>query len=123
MTSFVTIIISVNFQLKQLSAKFLPLTISYSCCSIPISSLVKLADRALIVIRTYPYHYITYPRHYDTHRSYFICAYIAMLSYVLDSNVTKLLANLLTKPSVFYYFANCIVYSCFNKNYYCFDYY
>ena len=33
MTSFVIIIISVNFQLKQLSAKFLPLTISYSCCS------------------------------------------------------------------------------------------
>ena len=39
MTSFVIIIISVNFQLKQLSAKFLPLTISYSCL-IPISSLV-----------------------------------------------------------------------------------
>ena len=37
---FVIIIISVNFQLKQLSAKFLPLTISCSCCSIPISSLV-----------------------------------------------------------------------------------
>ena len=40
MTWFV-IIISVNFQLKQLSAKFLPITISYSCCSIPISSLVR----------------------------------------------------------------------------------
>ena len=26
-----------------------------------------------------------------------------------NSNVTKLLANLLTKPSVFYYFANCIL--------------
>ena len=28
---------------------------------------------------------------------------IAMLPYGFDSNVTKLLANLLTKPSVFYY--------------------
>ena len=42
MTLFVIIIISVSFQLKQLSAKFLPHTISYSCCSIPISSLVYL---------------------------------------------------------------------------------
>ena len=40
MTSFVIIIISVNFQLKQLNAKILPITISYSC-SIPISSLVS----------------------------------------------------------------------------------
>ena len=39
MTSFVIIIISVNLQLKQLSAKCLPLTISYRC-SIPISSLI-----------------------------------------------------------------------------------
>ena len=37
---FVIIIIHVNFHLKQLTAKFLPLTISYSCCSIPISYLV-----------------------------------------------------------------------------------
>ena len=36
MTSCVIIIVSVNFQLKQLSAKFPPLTISYSCCSIPM---------------------------------------------------------------------------------------
>ena len=36
-------------------------------------------------------------------------ARIAMLSYGLDSNVTKLLANLLTKPSVFYDFANCFL--------------
>ena len=36
MTSFVIIIISVNFQLKQLSVKCLPITISYSCCSIPM---------------------------------------------------------------------------------------
>ena len=36
-------------------------------------------------------------------------AKLAMLPYGLDSNVTKLLANLLTKPSEFYYFANCIV--------------
>ena len=36
MASFAIIIISVNFQLKQLSVKFLPLTISYSCCSIPM---------------------------------------------------------------------------------------
>ena len=43
MTSFVITIISVNFQLKQLSVKFLPLTISYSC-SIPISSLVDSLD-------------------------------------------------------------------------------
>ena len=33
MTSFVIIIISANFQLKQLSAKFLPLTITNSFCS------------------------------------------------------------------------------------------
>ena len=38
---FAIIIISVNFQLKQLSANFLPLTISF-CSSIPISSLVVL---------------------------------------------------------------------------------
>ena len=31
-------------------------------------------------------------------------AWVAMLPYGLNSNVTKLLANLLTKPSVFYYF-------------------
>ena len=43
---------------------------------------------------------------------------LAMLPYGLDSNVTKLLANLLTKPSVFYYFANCVLQSSFNKNYY-----
>ena len=29
--------------------------------------------------------------------------------YGLDSNVAKLLANLLTKPSVFHYFANWLV--------------
>ena len=34
---------------------------------------------------------------------------LSMLPHGLDSNVTKLLAKLLTKPSVFYYFANCIV--------------
>ena len=39
----------------------------------------------------------------------FFPARLAMLPYGFDSNVTKLLANLLTKPSVFYYFANCIV--------------
>ena len=38
-----------------------------------------------------------------------------MLPYGPDSNVTNLLANLLTKPSVFCYFANCILQSCFNK--------
>ena len=36
-------------------------------------------------------------------------ARLAMLLYRLDSNVTKLLANLSIKPSVFYYFANCIL--------------
>ena len=30
----------------------------------------------------------------------------------------QILANLLTKPFVFYYFANCILQSCINKNYY-----
>ena len=40
----------------------------------------------------------------------FFPAQLVMLPYLLDSNVTQLLANLLTKPSVFYYFANCIVY-------------
>ena len=41
-----------------------------------------------------------------------------MLPYALDSNVTKLLANLLTKPSVFYYLpiVSCIIY--LHKNYY-----
>ena len=39
----------------------------------------------------------------------FFPAGLAMLPYGLDSNVTKLLANLLTKPSVFYYFPNCIL--------------
>ena len=38
-----------------------------------------------------------------------------MLPHGLDSNVTKLLANLLTKPSLFYYFINCILYFCFNN--------
>ena len=55
MTSFVIIIIFVNFQLKQLSAKFLPLIISYSC-SIPISSLVrppKKASRSLSLFWTW----------------------------------------------------------------------
>ena len=33
----------------------------------------------------------------------FLPARLAMLPYGLDSNVTQLLANLLTKPSVFYY--------------------
>ena len=41
-----------------------------------------------------------------------------MLSYGLDAIVTKLQANLLTKPSVFYYFVNCIFKSCLNINYY-----
>ena len=44
----------------------------------------------------------------------FFSARLATLPYGLDSNVTKLLANVLTKPSVFYYFANCILQSCFN---------
>ena len=34
------------------------------------------------------------------------------MPYGLDSNVTKLLADLLTKPSVFYDFANNIIVSC-----------
>ena len=36
--------------------------------------------------------------------------FLARLAGLTDgnSNVTKLQANLLTKPSVFYYFANCI---------------
>ena len=33
----------------------------------------------------------------------FFSALLAMLPYGLDSNVTQLLANLLTKPTVFYY--------------------
>ena len=36
-------------------------------------------------------------------------ALLATLPYGLDSNVTKQLANLLTKPSIFYHFANCIL--------------
>ena len=46
---FVFIIISVNFQLKQLIANFLPLTISYSCCSIPIYLLWLYAERCSVV--------------------------------------------------------------------------
>ena len=46
----------------------------------------------------------------------FFPARLPTLPYGLDSNVTQLLANLLTKPCVFYYFANCILLSCFNKN-------
>ena len=45
-----------------------------------------------------------------------------MLPYGLDSNVTKLRANLLTKRSLFYYFVNCILKSSLNKNYFCYDY-
>ena len=33
----------------------------------------------------------------------FLTAGLAMLPYGLDLNITQLLANLLTKPSVFYY--------------------
>ena len=36
-------------------------------------------------------------------------AQLALVPKGLDSNVTKRLPNLFTKPSVFYYFANCIV--------------
>ena len=53
MTSFAIIIISVNFQLKQLSGKFLPLTISYSCCSIPTVYLLwyySLASTASLIV-------------------------------------------------------------------------
>ena len=39
---------------------------------------------------------------------------LATLPHGLDSNVTQLLANLLTKPSVFYYLPIVIIY-CFNK--------
>ena len=39
----------------------------------------------------------------------FFPARLAKLPYGLESNVTQLLANLLTKPSVFYYFTNCIL--------------
>ena len=50
----------------------------------------------------------------------FFPARLAKLPY---SNVTQLLDNLLTMPSVFYYFANCIMSSCFNKYYYYYYYY
>ena len=46
----------------------------------------------------------------------FLPARLATLPYGLDSIVTQLLANLLTKPSVFYYFANCILYLVSKKN-------
>ena len=55
MTLFVIIIISVNFQLKQLSAKFKPLTISYSCCSIPISSLATPVSKEMATLLTCMY--------------------------------------------------------------------
>ena len=47
----------------------------------------------------------------------FFPARLAQLPYGLDSNVTQLFANLLNKPSVFYYFANnyCILKFSFNK--------
>ena len=50
----------------------------------------------------------------------FFPASLAMLPYWLDSNVTKLVPNLITKPSVFYYFAKCILQSPFNNNYKCY---
>ena len=37
----------------------------------------------------------------------FLPARLATLPYGLDSNVTQLLANMLTKPSVFYYLLSC----------------
>ena len=36
-----------------------------------------------------------------------ILARLTMLPYGLDSNITKLLANLLRETSAFYYFVNC----------------
>ena len=48
----------------------------------------------------------------------FFLARLAMLPYRLDSNITKLLANLLTRLSIFYYFENFILYSCLNNNNY-----
>ena len=49
----------------------------------------------------------------------FFPARLCTLPYGLDENVTKLLANLLAKPSVFYYLP---IVSCFNKNYYYYHY-
>ena len=46
----------------------------------------------------------------------FSLARVATLHYGPDSNVFKSLVNMLTKPSVFYYFATSILLSCFNKN-------
>ena len=40
---------------------------------------------------------------------YFFPARLPTLPFGLHSNVVKLLANMLTKPSVFYYFTNCIL--------------
>ena len=48
----------------------------------------------------------------------FFPARLATLTYGLDSNVTQLLANMLTKPSVFYYLPIVSIklkQSCFNK--------
>ena len=42
---------------------------------------------------------------------------------LLNSNVTKPIANLSNKLSLFYYFANCILLSCFNQNCYYYYYY
>ena len=62
--------------------------------------------------------------HYNTYHIFeFFLDRLAMLIYGLDLNVATLLANLLTKPSVFYYFAKCIQYYCFNNNYYYYYYF
>ena len=45
----------------------------------------------------------------------FLPARLAKLPYGLDSNVTQLLANLLTKPSVFYYLSIVPCNLCVNK--------
>ena len=44
------------------------------------------------------------------HTLEFFPARLATIPYGLDSNVTKILANLLTKPSEFYYFDNYMLY-------------
>ena len=44
-----------------------------------------------------------------TARLMFLSQFVPQIFLSVDSNVTKLLTNLLTKPSVFYYFANCFL--------------
>ena len=58
----------------------------------------------MINVNSYKLIIVVYMSHYPVlHMLEFLPARLATLPYGLYSNVTQLLANMLTKPSVFYY--------------------